>query len=107
MVRRGPRAEVDNVEGVVRLKPRAALGLSARPAPPVGEDLAGGVLAGLAGDAAAGVGAGAGEVEPVDRHPVAGEAEEWPPDEQAVEGRLGVEQMAAGQAIVALEIERA
>ena len=50
--------------------------------------------------------AGAAQVEPVDRHPVAGVAEERPPEEELVEARLGVERVAAGEAVVALEVDR-
>ena len=73
----------------------------------VRDDLAGRVLAGLAGDAAARMGARARQVEPLERQPVAGVAEERPPQEELVERRLAVQRVAAGQAVVALEIERA
>ena len=52
------------------------------------------------------MGAGAAQVQPLERQPVAGVAEERPPEEELVERRLGVERMAAGQAVVALEVER-
>ena len=48
----------------------------------------------------------AAQVEPVDRQAVAAAAEERPPQEELVEGLLAVERMAAGQAVVALEVER-
>ena len=56
--------------------------------------------------AAAGMGAGAAQVQAVDREPVAAAAEERPPQEELVERLLAVERMAAGQAVVALEVER-
>ena len=61
----------------------AALAASAA----VTEDLARRVLAGAAGDAAAGVGAGAAQVQPLQRESVAGVAEQRAPDEELVEAR--------------------
>ena len=76
---------------------RSTLGRSAATLQ-VGEDLAGRVLARLAGDPAARVGAGPAQVEPVDREAVAAAAEERPPQEELVEGLLAVERMAAATA---------
>ena len=53
-----------------------------------------------------GMGAGTRQVEPVERQPVAGVAEQRPPQEELVEAVLAVHRMAAGQAVVALEVER-
>src|SRR3954469_4054046 len=72
----------------------------------IGDHLAGGVLAGTAGDAAAGVGPGAAEVQAIECEAVAGVAEERAPHRPLVEARLGVEGMAATQAIARFEIHR-
>src|ERR1019366_1033777 len=74
---------------------------------PIAEDLASGVVAGNPGDPTARMGTRSGQVEPVNRQPVAGTAEEWPPQEEAVQARLGVVRVAAGQAVVLLQVERA
>jgi len=52
------------------------------------------------------VGAGATQVEPVEREAVPGVAEERPPQEELVEAGLAVKRVAAGQPVVALEVER-
>src|SRR5262245_30318475 len=75
----------------------------------VGQDLAGGVLAGASRDAAAGMGAGAGEVqafEVLGRQPVAGMPEERPPEVELVEAGLAVERVATGQPEAGFEIDR-
>ena len=52
------------------------------------------------------MGAGAREVEALDRQPVAAEAQHRAPREELVERHLGVHRMAAGEPVVALEVER-
>ena len=96
--RRAPRRRATRRRSARRLGRAAAY---AAPRPQVLEDLAGGVLAGAAGDAAAGMGAGAAQVQPLQRDSVAGVAEQRPPDEELVEARLGVERVAAGEPVVA------
>src|SRR5688572_2019135 len=61
------------------------------------EDLARGILARAAGDAPAGMGAGAAQVEPVEAEAVAGVAEQRPPQEELVETDLGMERVPARQ----------
>src|SRR5438093_7712014 len=71
----------------------------------VGQDLAGCVLAGLAGDAAAGVRAGAEQVQALDWKPVPAAPEEWPPQEPLVERLFAMERMAPTQPVLTLEVE--
>ena len=82
------------------------VGRQLRALPEVREDLARGVLAGLPGDAAAGMGARPARYSPSSPKPVAGVAEQRPPQEELVEAGLAVQRVAAGQAVVALEVER-
>ena len=49
---------------------------------------------------------GTGEVEPIEREPVARVAEQRAPQEELVEAVLAVHRVATGQAVVALEVER-
>src|SRR5258705_2717417 len=72
----------------------------------VREDLAGCVLAGAAGDAAAGVGARAAQVQADDREAVAGVAEQRPPEVELIEAGLTVERVTAGQPETRFEIDR-
>ena len=85
---------------------RFSAGPCSAPTLEVGEDLTRRVPAGHAGHATARVRARPGQVEPGQRHPVARVAEQRPPGEERIETRLDVERMAAGQAVVALEVER-
>src|SRR5262245_50973016 len=64
----------------------------------VGKDGAGGIVAGGAGDAAAGVGAGAAVIEALQRPAVVGMAEHRPRGEQLVQRQRAVEDVAAEQA---------
>src|SRR5512143_1618491 len=85
----GPGAGSRSVGGVAG-RPGGCGSASLRsPATQIPEDLAGGVLARAAGDATAGVGAGAAQVQPLQRDPVAGVAEQRAPGEELVEARLG------------------
>src|SRR5262249_44917674 len=74
-------------------------------APAVEQDLARGVRARGAGDAAARVGAGVAQVQPVERHPVARVTEQRPPREELIEARLAVEGVALGQPVIAFQVE--
>src|SRR5512146_2283332 len=73
---------------------------------PVAQDLARRVLAVLAADATARMRAGTGEVQPVERQPVAGMAGQRAAQEPLVESVLSVHRVSAGQAVVPLEVER-
>src|SRR4249919_3973579 len=55
------------------------------PLPEIRDDLPGGILAGPTGHAATGVGAGAAQVEALDRQPITRVAEERPPQEERIE----------------------
>src|SRR6185295_19897489 len=67
-------------------------------------DLARGVRAGEAGDAAARVRAGPAQEQVFDRRAVPRPSEERPHREQLIESRLAVEDVAAGQAVAVLEV---
>src|SRR5690242_21821498 len=58
------------------------------------------------GDAAAGMRARAAQIQTGDRHPVVGVAEHRPSGEELVERERAVEDVAAGQAELAFEVER-
>ena len=73
----------------------------------IGKDLPRRVLAGGAGDAAARMGSGAAQVQPVDRRAVLRPAEDRPHREQLIERRLAVKDVPAGQPVGRLEIARA
>ena len=71
------------------------------------EDFAGGVVAGGAGDAVAGMRAVAAEVEAFHGRGVARPAEERAHGENLVEGQFAVERVAAGEAVGGLRDLRA
>ena len=70
------------------------------------QDDTGGVMAGGAGDATAGMGARATMVEALERPAIVGMAEHWPRREQLVERQRAVKDVAAQQAELALQVER-
>src|SRR4051794_32244549 len=65
------------------------------------------VPAGRADDTAAGMCRGATEEQPLDRGPVASPADDGTQEEQLVQGHLPLEDVAAGQAVDALDVHRA
>src|SRR5688572_5146999 len=73
----------------------------------VADDLAGAVATVGAADAAARMGAGAAQVEAVDRRPVVGVAAHRAQREELVEGHVAVQGVPAGDAEQALEVDRA
>src|ERR1700688_5217469 len=83
---------------------RAILSPEQRPVIP--KDHAGGVVAGGAGDAAAGMRAAAAVVEALQGPPIVGVAEHRPRREQLVQRQRAVEDIAAEQAELPLEVER-
>ena len=74
--------------------------------PVIPEDDARGVVAGGAGDAAAGMGAGAAMVEAFEGPAVIGVAQHRPRREYLVQGQRAVEDISAQQSEFALEIKR-
>src|SRR5580693_1654502 len=64
------------------------------------------VVAGGAGDAAAGMGAGAAMIEASQRSAIVGMSEHRPRREQLIQGQRAVEDVATEQPELALEIER-
>ena len=74
---------------------------------PVGEDRVRGIVAGRAGDAAAGMRAGAAMIEARQRPAVVGIAEHGPRPEQLVERHRAVRDVAADEAEHLFEVERA
>src|SRR5438309_2938426 len=76
------------------------------PEAPIGEHRMSGIVARSAGHAAAGMGAGAAQIEALERHPVSRRANHRPRAEQLVEAHLAVENVAADQPEAALEVER-
>src|SRR5947208_4439418 len=74
--------------------------------PVIAQNHARGVVAGGAGDAAAGMGAAAAMVEPLQRPAIIGVAEHWPRREQLIERQRAVKNIAAEQPELALQIER-
>src|SRR4029077_1039523 len=69
------------------------------------QDLAGRILAGAAGDAAAGMRAGAAEVQPLQRDSIAGVAEQRAPHEEMVEALLRVERVPAREPELPLQVD--
>src|SRR5258706_12012826 len=65
-----------------------------------------GVVAWGAGDAAAGMGAGAAMIQAFERSAVIGVAQHWPRREQLVQRQRAVKNIAAQETEVALEVER-
>src|SRR5687768_14313724 len=76
------------------------------PALEVANDLARGVVAGRAGDAATGMPTRAAQVEARQRHAVVRGAEDRPRREELVEPELAVEDVAVDEAEAAFQIER-
>src|SRR5258707_11911988 len=74
--------------------------------PVIPQNHARGVVAGGAGDAAAGMRAAAAMVEPLQRPAIIGMAEHRPRREQLIERQRAVKNIAAEQAELALQIER-
>src|SRR5260221_1540732 len=74
--------------------------------PVIAQNHAGGVVAGGAGDAAAGMRAAAAMVEPLQRPAIIGVAEHRPRREQLIERQRAMKDIAAEQAELALQIER-
>src|SRR5688572_23021253 len=70
----------------------------------VAQHLAGAVVARRAGDAAAGMGAGAAQVQALQRSAIVGVSEHRPRRPQLIERKLAVEDVAADQAEIALEV---
>src|SRR5258706_2262949 len=79
---------------------------SSKQRPMIAEDHAGGVVAGGAGDAAAGMRAASAMIEAFQRPAIIGVAEHRPRREQLIEGQRAVKNIAAEQAELALQIER-
>src|SRR5207248_2656120 len=73
--------------------------------PGVREDLARGVAAGEAGDVAARMRARAAEIQPLDRHAVAGGPEQRAPREPLVQARLAMQHMAGRESEVTFEVD--
>src|SRR4030088_3754679 len=74
--------------------------------PVIPKDHAGGVVAGRAGDAAAGMRAGTAMVEALQRSAIIGVAEHRPRREQLVQRQRTMEDIAPEQAELALQVER-
>src|SRR5262249_15184623 len=74
--------------------------------PPIAKDLAGGVVAAGAHDAAAGVGGGAAEVEAAHGGAVVGVAGDGTEEEELRRRHRSLEDVAAGEAEAALDVER-
>src|SRR5262245_25358292 len=85
----------------------AGLSLQPPPPPPIRQDRTCRVVAGRAGDAAAGMRARAAVVEARDGAAVVGMAEHWPRPEELVKRQRAVEDIAADEPERLLEIERA
>src|SRR5258708_34434119 len=74
--------------------------------PVITQDHARGVVAGGAGDAAAGMRAAAAMVEPLQRPAIIGVAKHRPRREQLIERQRAMKNIAAEQAELALQVER-
>src|SRR3954453_17885024 len=81
--------------------------MASQPPPPVGQDRAGGVVAGRTSDAAAGVRARAAKIEALERTAIVGIAEHRPRPEQLIERQRAMENVAAGETEYPFEVERA
>src|SRR4051794_36757390 len=74
---------------------------------PIGQDRAGSVVAGRAGDAAAGVRTCAAKIEALERAAIVGIAEHRSCPEQLIERQRAMENVAAGETEYPFEVERA
>src|SRR4051812_10488258 len=74
---------------------------------PIGQDRAGGVVAGCAGDAAAGVRACAAKIQALERAAIVGIAEHRSCPEQLIERERAMKDVAAGETEYPFEVERA
>src|SRR5215471_18661746 len=88
------------------LAPAGMATLATSCAPEVREDLVGGVVARRAGHASARMRAGSAEIEAADGRPVARPARHRAHEEELLEHQVAVEDVALGEAVGALEIER-
>src|SRR4051812_11031937 len=88
----------------VSIIPTAGSMAAERPAP-IGQDRAGGVVAGCAGDAAAGVGARAAKIKALERAAIIGIAEHRPCPEQLIERQRAMENIAATETEYPFEVE--
>src|SRR6185295_19997529 len=68
-------------------------------------DLAGGIVAARADDAAARMRGGAAEIQPTDRRAVVGVSRQWTREKQLVQRHRALENVAARETELALEIE--
>src|SRR5437879_2203853 len=70
----------------------------------IGDDPSGGVGARAAGDPTAGMSPRARQVQAIEREPVSGVAVQRPPREELIEPRLGVLNVAPGEAVLGFEV---
>src|SRR6266480_4534825 len=100
------RGNMDCFAGARNDEVAASKDHSPKQRPVIRQNHARGVVAGGAGDAAAGMGAAAAMVEPLQRPPIIGVAAHWPRREQLIERQRAVKNIAAEQPELALQIER-
>src|SRR5581483_4620562 len=87
-------------------KSSTALSTASKQCPVIPQDHLRGVVAGGAGDAAAGMGAGAAVIEALQRSAIVGMAQHRARREQLVQAQRAMEDVPAEQAEFALEIQR-